>query len=136
MKKRLRQSIPVVPLLLLVVAYAIGAQEYGARLGTVKRGGKVSFEPQGPGVVFGALDPVVRKWYVPQELYTEYGWQQRNYDNYARELYQRYVSTALEGEYFYDIYGNYLMRGWLIYCLLYTSPSPRDRSLSRMPSSA
>ena len=23
-----------------------------------------------------------------------------------------------------------------IYCLLYTSPSPRDRSLSRMPSSA
>ena len=25
---------------------------------------------------------------------------------------------------------------WLAYCLLYTSPSPRDRSLSRMPSSA
>ena len=24
----------------------------------------------------------------------------------------------------------------MIYCLLYTSPSPRDRSLSRMPSSA
>ena len=26
--------------------------------------------------------------------------------------------------------------GYLIGCLLYTSPSPRDRSLSRMPSSA
>ena len=26
--------------------------------------------------------------------------------------------------------------GLLIICLLYTSPSPRDRSLSRMPSSA
>ena len=25
---------------------------------------------------------------------------------------------------------------WYSYCLLYTSPSPRDRSLSRMPSSA
>ena len=25
---------------------------------------------------------------------------------------------------------------WDIFCLLYTSPSPRDRSLSRMPSSA
>ena len=26
--------------------------------------------------------------------------------------------------------------GWFIVCLLYTSPSPRDRLLSRMPSSA
>ena len=31
-----------------------------------------------------------------------------------------------------EIYGNRLQ----ISCLLYTSPSPRDRSLSRMPSSA
>ena len=29
-------------------------------------------------------------------------------------------------------------RGWVLYphCLLYTSPSPRDRTRSRMPSSA
>ena len=27
-------------------------------------------------------------------------------------------------------------RGWYILCLLYTSPSPRDRTRSRMPSSA
>ena len=27
-------------------------------------------------------------------------------------------------------------RGWYDYCLLYTSPSPRDRTRSRMPSSA
>ena len=40
------------------------AQEYGSRLGTIKRGGKVSFEPTGPGVLFDALDPVVRKWYT------------------------------------------------------------------------
>ena len=26
--------------------------------------------------------------------------------------------------------------GWSSYCLLYTSPSPRDATLSRMPSSA
>ena len=33
--------------------------------------------------------------------------------------------------------GIYFMRDMLLYtCLLYTSPSPRDRSLSRMPSSA
>ena len=29
-----------------------------------------------------------------------------------------------------------LMIGWVIICLLYTSPSPRDRTRSRMPSSA
>ena len=26
--------------------------------------------------------------------------------------------------------------GWVYFCLLYTSPSPRDRTRSRMPSSA
>ena len=26
--------------------------------------------------------------------------------------------------------------GWHVFCLLYTSPSPRDRTRSRMPSSA
>ena len=29
-----------------------------------------------------------------------------------------------------------LVRGWTHFCLLYTSPSPRDATLSRMPSSA
>ena len=32
-----------------------------------------------------------------------------------------------------SLYGTYTM---LVYCLLYTSPSPRDLSTSRMPSSA
>ena len=31
---------------------------------------------------------------------------------------------------------HYILRGLLIACLLYTSPSPRDATLSRMPSSA
>ena len=31
---------------------------------------------------------------------------------------------------------NRIHRKRMYYCLLYTSPSPRDRSLSRMPSSA
>ena len=34
-------------------------------------------------------------------------------------------------------YGNYLyIAEWVFTCLLYTSPSPRDGLLSRMPSSA
>ena len=31
---------------------------------------------------------------------------------------------------------NYMATGILLTCLLYTSPSPRDATLSRMPSSA
>ena len=35
-----------------------------------------------------------------------------------------------------NITGSDIRLGGLVTCLLYTSPSPRDRSLSRMPSSA
>ncbi len=59
----------LVMLCLLVSTRPILAQEYGARLGTIKQGGGVYFEPQGPGVLFGALDPAKRRWYVPEELY-------------------------------------------------------------------
>ena len=94
---------------------SVGAQAYGSRMGRVKQGGEVHFSPQGPGVLFDALDPAVRKWYVPQELYNEYQWRQWEYSNYARDPYQRYVDTALEGDYFYDFFGNLVTRGWLIY---------------------
>ncbi|NKB67597.1 MAG: hypothetical protein GKR89_11080 [Candidatus Latescibacteria bacterium] len=118
----------------LIVVLALGpllAQEYGARLGTVQRGGRVSFEPTGPGVLLDALDPAVHKWYVPQELYAEYGWRQRQYSNYARSEYQRYVSTSLEGDYFYDLYGNFLTRGWLIYDWRQVNPQPFGSGLEK-----
>ena len=89
-------------------------QDYGSLLGR-RRGEEVTFEPIGPGVLFGALDPAVKKWYVPQELFREYQWKQWEYTNYARENYKRYVSIAYEGDYFYDIYGNFVTRGWLVY---------------------
>ena len=103
----------VLALLSLPLTAAL-SQTYGSRVG-VQRGGDVSFEPSGPGVVFGALDPTVKRWYVPQELYNEYRWRQWEYSNYARNNYQRYVNTALEGDYFYDFFGDYVSRGWLIY---------------------
>jgi hypothetical protein len=77
--------------------------------------GFTPFAIQGPGVLSGALEPALRKWYVPQELFNEFGWTQWNYSNYARDLYQRYTDVALEGTRFYDIYGNYITRGWRIY---------------------
>lgn len=117
-------------LLAAVLSVAAGAQDYGARVGTVQRGGKVSFEPSGPGVLFDALDPTVRKWYVPQELYAEYEWRQTEYANYAREPYQRYVSSSLEGDFYYDLYGNLLTRGWLIYDWQQVNPQPFGSSLT------
>ena len=98
----------------LLCAGMLDAQSYDSRIGT-QRGGKVSFEPRGPGVLFGALDPAVKKWYVPQELFLDYSYRQWEYSNYAREPYQRYVNTSLEGGYFYDFYGNFIGHGWLIY---------------------
>ena len=115
----------------MVSATSTAAQEFGARLGTVKRGGRLTYEPTGPGVVFDALDPAVRKWYVPQELFVEYGWQQQEYANYARQNYQRYVSTSLEGDWFYDVYGNFLTRGWLIYDWRQQNPQPFGSTLEK-----
>ena len=115
--------------LLLLFCVAARAQDYGVRLGHVQRGGTVSFEPTGPGVLFDALDPAVRKWYVPQELYAEYQWKQWEYSNYARQNYQRYVSTSLEGNFFYDLYGNFVTRGWLIYDWQQINPQPFGSSL-------
>ncbi len=104
--------------MLIALLLALSAQlafAQGARLGDVKRGGRVDFSPKGPGVLFDALDPAVKKWYVPQELYNEYRWKQWQYTNYARDNYQRYVNTSQEGDYFYDLYGNFVTRGWLVY---------------------
>lgn len=112
--KRSHHTILTVLLCLLSMQIAM-AQDYGSRLGIAQRGGAISFEPKGPGVLFDALDPAVRKWYVPQELYNEYGYRHWDYTNYARERYERYVDTALEGDYFYDLYGTLVTRGWLVY---------------------
>ena len=87
------------------------------------------------------LVPSVRKWYLPQRLYSLYDWRQEQYSNYARNNYERYTDVFLEGTPFYDIYGDYITQGWLVYdwtedypvdngsiitknpkfCLLYTS---------------
>ena len=107
---------------------AAGQQDYGARLGW-GQGDEYSYAPQGPGVMLNAIDPAIRKWYVPQELYLDYRWHQWEYTNYARDHYQRYIDTSLEGEYFYDIYGNSLPRGWLIYNNSQTTPGQFGNSL-------
>ena len=57
----------------------------------------------------------MQKWYLPQELYSEYRLNQWSYTNYARDFYLRYLQPDLEGDYFYDLFGRRVMHGWLIY---------------------
>ena len=51
-------------------------------------------------------------------------------------LTKRMVFAALRYERWLDLNQNATLQAQTTICLLYTSPSPRDRSLSRMPSSA
>jgi hypothetical protein len=113
---------------LLTVSAAVAQEDVGTRLG-VQRGGRVTFEPMGAGVLIDALDPSLRKWYIPQELYNEYSWRQWEYSNYARDPYQRYVGVSLEGDYFYDSFGNFVNHGWLIFNNVQSQPLQRGNQL-------
>ena len=129
--RHLGRAVVVYASLCLLAGQAIFADEaedFGTRLG-VRRGGEVLYEPTGPGVLFGALDPAVKNWYVPQELFNEYQWQQWESTNYARDQYQRYVNIALEGDYFYDQYGNFITRGSLIYDWRVSAPQTAGSNL-------
>ncbi len=77
----------------------------------------------------GALAPNRRKWFLPQNLYYEYQWRGWEYSNYARDNYQRYVNTALEGTRNYNLFGDYINRGWTIYDWTETSPLRQGSAL-------
>ena len=113
-------------------ASEVCGQSSGRLLGQ-RRGQEITYEPRGPKVLYDALDPALKKWYVPQELYELYGWQPWEYSNYAREQYQRYVNTDREGDPFYDLYGNYLTRGWLVYDWNQSQPGQFGSSLYKDP---
>ena len=79
-------------------------------------GGRLAWQrevAQSPEIYLDALDPALRRWYVPQVMFAEYPWRQWEYTNRARLPYQRYVNIDLEGDYFYDLYGNYLTQDHL-----------------------
>ena len=128
------RGIPAWLVLLALVLPATGAtgQSLDRRFGT-QRGAQLTFEPRGPGVLFDALDPALKKWYVPQELYVDYGFRQWEYSNYARDLYQRYVNTNRQGGPFYDLYGNYQTWGWLVFDWNQTQPGQFGSSIYKDP---
>lgn len=87
--------------------------DYGNRLG-INEADRVSYYATGPLTQQAALVPALKRWYMPQEMAPEYRWQWE-YTNYAQTPYRRYFSPAQEGDYFYDLYGRYLTKGWLVY---------------------
>ncbi|OPX32485.1 MAG: hypothetical protein B1H40_02450 [Candidatus Latescibacteria bacterium 4484_181] len=90
--------------LILIFSTAVGAQVR-----------TTAFQPEGLHVIVGAIEPALRKWYIPQELYSEFGWEQWRYTNYAKDIYRRYTNIGLEGYRYYDIYGQYITKGWKVY---------------------
>ena len=94
-----------------VVVFAIAASSIQAATPGRERGATSQVRIEG----FDPLIPTLRKWYVPQDLYYIYDWGGYKYTNYAKEPYERYVSTQLEGLGQYDIFGNYITRGWRVY---------------------
>ena len=58
----------------------------------------------------------------PKSWFAEHQWRQWSATNYARAPYQRYVNTSIEGDYFYDAFGNFLNQGWLIYNVSQSNP--------------
>ncbi|MBI4530580.1 MAG: hypothetical protein HY709_03570, partial [Candidatus Latescibacteria bacterium] len=87
----------------------------------------------GPRIAFNTMTPVVRKWYLPQTLYYLYDWKNWEYTNYARENYQRYVDVFTEGTRFYDLYGNYVTKGWRIYDWTQDQPTVFGSSIWKAP---
>ena len=62
----------------------------------------------------------------------------KKFEDYTEADYDRVVDVHLKGMFFMAqaVYPAMVARGRGCICLLYTSPSPRDLSTSRMPSSA
>ena len=89
------------------------AQELPSRFAVAAMGGRTVPE---------ALDPTLRKWYAPQELYWQYRWKAWEYSNYAKESYERYTDIQLEGQRWYDLYGNYVTKGFQIYAWTQEQP--------------
>ena len=79
------------------------------------------------------LVPSVRKWYLPQRLYSLYDWRQDQYSNYAQNNYERYTNVFLEGSPFYDIYGNYITQGWLVYDWTEDYPDDNGSIITKNP---
>ena len=106
------------------VLYICGTDEYGVPITLAAE--KLGISPK---------ELVDRNYKSISESFAEFG---ISFDNFSQT--SRAVHTQTSQEFFLDLHGQGLLvqksTKQFYSCLLYTSPSPRDRTRSRMPSSA
>ena len=119
----------------LCAALALLALDWGSTAAQLTTGYRPIAEPGIYGVRIhpGALAPNRRKFYLPQNLFYEYGWRGWEYSNYARDEYERYVDIQLEGNRHYDAFGNYIARGWTIYDWTENNPLRQGSGIFKSP---
>ena len=88
----------------------------------------VAFSPDGMRLAFGQDDDTVRLWDVAT------GDEVRRFEGHTNSVTS--VAFSRDGMRLASESWDETVRLWDVACLLYTSPSPRDRTRSRMPSSA
>ena len=119
----------------LCAALALLALDWSSATAQLTTGYRPIAEPGIYGVRIhpGALAPNRRKFYLPQNLFYEYGWRGWEYSNYARDEYERYVDIQLEGNRHYDAFGNYIARGWTIYDWTENNPLRQGSGIFKSP---
>ena len=75
-----------------------------------------------------------RKWYEPRHLPETY-WRPwySGATSYTRQPYSRYVNRLLEGDDFYDVFGQPIGRGWLVYTWTQSQPQASGSQLFKRP---
>ena len=126
----MRRPVAILPGCLLGLLLIGTVPEISAQRAT---GFENPYYTTGTEVAPSTLVPSVRKWYLPQRLYSVYDWHQEQYSNYARDSYERYSDVFLEGSPFYDIYGNYITQGWLVYNWTEDYPGDNGSVISKNP---
>ena len=116
---------PMLALAFLLLATVATAQEdYGARLGQ-QQGDRFVYRVSGVPIYTDALDPTIQRWYLPPTLFGENGrYNQWDYTNFAANPNRRYLDRGLEGDYYYDVYGNVTTLGWILYDWRQVQPTP------------
>ncbi len=80
------------------------------------------------------VQPQLHKWYAPRQLAETY-WQPwyATETQYARQPYSRYVNRLLEGDDFYDVFGESIGRGWLVYTWTQSQPQASGSQIFKRP---
>ncbi|MEW6751357.1 MAG: hypothetical protein AB1505_10320 [Candidatus Latescibacterota bacterium] len=117
-------------LLAAAICLCAGARQVAAQAAT---GFENPYYTTGTRIAPSTLVPALRKWYLPQRLYSIYGWKPEEYTNYARQPYEIYSRVALEGAPYYDQYGQYITRGWEIYSWTEDYPTNNGSNIYKDP---